>query len=89
MSVLIAEVMAETGRGPQHALTGYDNFTLAAITAGLAREWEQGVGREPHTMEEHGEDELAHGFVCGKKPKSIRRGLAGGAAWVISPDDLG
>jgi len=79
MSIVLAEVATAVGRGPVQILTGHEQFTLASITAGLARECGQGVVRDPLP------DEPAHGLVIGPKPKSVQRRLAKAAAWVIAP----
>ena len=79
MSVLLAQVVADTGRGPQDAVSGYSGFALASITAGLSRSCKQGVAREPLT------EERAHAVVFGPKPQSVRRKLAKGADWIIPP----
>src|SRR5438876_11908353 len=46
MSVVLADVVVETGRGPDAVLAGHRGFALAAITAGLARGGQEGVARE-------------------------------------------
>jgi hypothetical protein len=79
MSVVLADVVLESGRGPEHILAGHDRFALAAITAGLARSKKQGVARDPEP------DEPAHALVFGKKTGSVTRALAKGAEWVVSP----
>ena len=79
MSVVLADLVVASGRGPQHILTGPDRFALAAITAGLARSKKQGVARDPQP------DEPAHGLVFGKKTDSIRRAFAKGSEWVVEP----
>lgn len=79
MSVVLAEVLAGTGRSSQDVLVGLQGFALAMITAGLARECHQGIAREPL------EDEPAHGVVFGRKTRAVMRGLASAARWVIPP----
>jgi hypothetical protein len=79
MSVVLADLVLGSGRGPQHVLTGHNRFALAAITARLARSKKQGVARDPQP------DEPAHGLVFGKKTDSIRRALAKGSEWVVEP----
>ena len=81
MSVLLAEIVAETGRRPVDVLAAHGGYGLAAITAGLARESGQGVARKPRR------DEPAHAEVFGKKPKSVRKKLAKGSEWVLPPPD--
>lgn len=79
MSVLLAAVMQETGRGAEHALAGNEAFALAAITAGLARKCDQAVARDPVP------DEPAHAVVVGRKTNSVRRKMARAAAWIVPP----
>ena len=55
------------------------DYTLASITAGLARECCQSVAREPQP------DESAHSVVFGKKTERIRKRFAIEAEWVIPP----
>jgi len=79
MSVLLAEIVAETRRGAEAILAGHEDYGLAAITAGLARACGQGVARKPRS------DEPAHAEVFGKKPKSVRKRIAKGSEWVLPP----
>jgi hypothetical protein len=79
MSILLADVLAGLGRGPDTVLLGHENYALASITAGLARECGQGVARDPLP------EEPAHGLVFGKKTRPVRRKLALGCRWVIPP----
>lgn len=81
MSVFLAAVMQEIGRGPYDAIAGHTGYALAWMTAGLARRCEQGVARDPLP------DEPAHGVVFGKKTRSARKTFAREAAWVIPPPD--
>lgn len=77
MSVLLAKEQSN----PQAYLEKFKgiDYTLASITAGLAREYCQGVAREPKL------DEPAHAVVFGKKTRRIRRRFAAEAEWVIPP----
>jgi hypothetical protein len=75
MSVLLAE-----GQDPIGALKKHDGYWLAAITAGLARQCQQGVTRDPLI------DELAHALVFGKKTKAVRQRFAREARWVVAPE---
>ncbi|MBM4018911.1 MAG: hypothetical protein FJ288_11380 [Planctomycetes bacterium] len=79
MSVLLADVVRESGRGTTAALVGHKGFALAAITAGLCRQCSQKVARDPKP------DEPAHGVVVGKKSDAVRRRLAREAQWVVPP----
>lgn len=79
MSVLLADIVERDGRSAADALAGHEGFALAAITAGLARQCDQGVARDPLP------EEPAHGVVVGKKTDSVRKRFAKGAEWVIPP----
>lgn len=79
MSVILADILSQTSRGPEAALAGYEGFALASITAGLARECGQGIAREPFP------DEPAHAVVFGEKPKRVQRKLAKGSQWIVPP----
>jgi len=79
MSVLLADVMLEMERGPNDALAGHLNYSLAAVSAGLVRSQELGVAKDPIPSEP------AHAVVFGKKSKSVRKTLARAARWVIAP----
>jgi len=81
MSVVLSDTLEKLGRPMESALIGHgDGFSLASITAGLARESTQGVAREPTT------EEPAHGVVFGRKSKSIRSKLAKSSEWVVPPE---
>jgi hypothetical protein len=79
MSVVLADLVIQSGRGPEHILHGHDGFALAEITAGLARAKAQGVIRDPLPQEP------AHGLVFGNKTDSVSRALAKRSVWVIEP----
>ncbi len=79
MSVYLAAMLAETGRSPDTVLAGHGGYALASITAGLVRECQQGVAREPL------ENEPAHAVVFGRKTRPVMRRLATTARWVIPP----
>jgi hypothetical protein len=79
MSVVLAELVLQSARTPQHILVGYDGFSLVAISAGLVRSKQQGVMRDPLP------EEPAHALVFGNKTDSVRRTLAKGSKWIIGP----
>jgi hypothetical protein len=79
MSVILADILAATGRNSIEVLVGLTGFALASITVGVVRENGQGVMRDPTP------DEPAHALVFGKKTHSIRKKLARSARWVIPP----
>ena len=77
--MLLAELVRETGRSADDVLAGFDEYALASITAGQARNCDQGVARAPEA------DEPAHAHVFGTKTRSVKRRLARHAKWVIPP----
>lgn len=79
MSIHVAKDALAEGHQPEDVLRGLAGFALAAFTAGAAREVNQGVAREPLP------DQIAHGVVFGKKPKSISRRLSRASKWVVAP----
>jgi len=81
MSIVLEDTLIELGRALDSALTGHETgFSLAAITAGTARENNQGVARDPV------DDEPAHGVVFGRKTKKTSRNLARSSTWIVEPD---
>ena len=76
LSVNLESVMRRDDRGPEDSLKDYPNDLLMSISAGLCRRHEQLVGPDP-TIEEP-----AHGYVFGKKSKSIQRALRDAAQWI-------
>jgi hypothetical protein len=79
LSVLLASLVIESGRDPVDVLEDFASYSLASITAGLARSCGQRVMKTPEPYE------AAHASVIGPKTKSIRRALARGAIWVVAP----
>ena len=79
MSIHLGRDALEAGYRPEDVLVGHDGYALAGLTAGLARDHEQGVAREPLA------DQIAHGIVFGPKGKRIRKALVRGATWVVPP----
>src|ERR1700733_6498926 len=63
MSVYILTVIIREGREPSTVLAGHENYSLASITAGLARINNQTV--HPDSLPE----ESSHAVVCGNKGK--------------------
>ena len=78
-SVLLADVVRETGRDAEDVLAGFDGYALASITAGQGRSCNQGVARDPRP------NEPAHAYLFGNKTRSLRGCLARHAEWVILP----
>lgn len=77
LSILFLSLMEQQGRPKEDALKGYPDNSLCSVTAGLARELEQGViyATEPP-------NDPAHGLVIGKKRKIANR-FARRAKWEI------
>lgn len=67
------------GSSIEAALLGLPYFGIAAITAGLARQKNQGVRRAPLA------DHPDHGEVFGKKTDSVRKAFARNAVWIRLP----
>ncbi len=79
MSVLLAEDVIGSGRGPNDVLSNDYGFALASITARLTRDCSQGVARDPLP------DEPSHAVVFGNKTDSVRKRLALGSQLVATP----
>lgn len=79
LSVLLEQIVRETGRTADDVLENLSGYSLAAVTAGQARALGQGVVRAPEP------DEPAHCHMVGKKGKGTRKKLASAARWVIPP----
>lgn len=78
-SVLLADLVRESGRTAEQVIAKFDPYALASITAGQARDCEQGVARDALP------NEPAHAYVFGRKTKVLKRCLARHAEWVIPP----
>jgi hypothetical protein len=83
MSVVLGLEVTRANRAPSSCLKGLDDFGLAAITAGIARENKQGIQRDAT------EEEPAHALVFGRKTDSIRKKFARSAtrSWVVRPPE--
>lgn len=79
MSVYLSVVMAEHGLGYDHVLAGHEDYKLASVTAGLARELNQAIVRKPEP------DQPAHAEVVGKKTGSVKNRFARDAVWLVAP----
>lgn len=79
MSVYLSNVLVSEGRDPATVLRGHSGYSLASITAGLAREHKQTVHPDPLR------NETAHAVVCGVKKKAVKRMFAVNASWVVEP----
>jgi hypothetical protein len=79
LSVDIASTLHALNEPITAPLRGHDGYALVAISAGLARQHDQAVCRDPlHTNP-------AHGIVYGKKTNGTRKQLAKNSAWVVPP----
>lgn len=78
MSIVLGDDLENSGRDPSEVLNNHENFALAAITAGLARETNQAVARQPM------DEEPAHGIVIGNKRKADKK-MAKEAMWIVPP----
>jgi hypothetical protein len=78
LSILFLALMERQGRPKEDALKEHPDDSLCSVTAGLARQLEQGViydTEPPH--------DPAHGLVIGKKRQSIANAFARKAKWEI------
>src|SRR6266852_2979158 len=80
MSALLAK--EDTPHRALAASWGEKGFSLAAITAGLARQRGLGVVRDPQP------EDPPHLLVFGDKTKFVREGLALAARWVGDPPSV-
>jgi hypothetical protein len=80
MSVLLADIVAQTRQKPEEVLAGFAGYGLAAITAGAVRVCKQGVMPTPEP------DEPAHASVFGPKTGSTKKGMAKAARLLIYPE---
>jgi hypothetical protein len=64
----------------QDALKGYSEHLLVEFEAGLARQLNQGVIRDPFP------GNPAHAEVMGKKRKPVQKGLYTKCRWVVGPN---
>ncbi|MBZ5623017.1 MAG: hypothetical protein LAQ69_30450 [Acidobacteriia bacterium] len=79
LSVNLDAVMQAAGRKPWDSLKDHPNDLLMSLDAGVCRRKGQIVGPDPKP------EEPAHGYVFGKKSKSIQRALRDAAGWIV-PD---
>jgi hypothetical protein len=81
MSVYLSTVLIRENREPSVVLVGHEGYSLASITAGLARANSQTVHPDPLP------EESSHSVVCGDKGKdkksAPKRQFAKAAAWVV------
>jgi hypothetical protein len=72
-------VLAAESAGPDSVLAGHTGYALAAFTAELARQCNQGVVRDPLP------EEPAHALVFGRKTDSVKSRFAKRSTWVVPP----
>jgi hypothetical protein len=77
MSVFLEKVCSS----PEQILTDHPGYSLASITAGLARDCGQRIVRRPLTRQP------AHAEVFGRKSGKIRNRFAMESRWVVPPSD--
>lgn len=82
MSVVLAPEVLASGRTSKDILARFTGYSLAAISAALARELDQGIKRDPEP------EEPAHAVVVGKKTSSVRKTFSRKARWEIPPTEL-
>lgn len=83
MSVVLGDTLSEEGRSPEDANRSKSGWFIVALTAAEVRGEDQGVTREPTTIE------AAHGSVNGEKKKPRQRRLRDLARWVVAPPPEG
>jgi hypothetical protein len=83
MSVHLLAVLEQQGLSATAILEGHTGFALASITAGLVRQYGQGIRRMPL------EADPAHAEVFGRKTQAVRRALAKHAVWIVQPSGVG
>jgi hypothetical protein len=81
MSVILAEVVLESGRKPEDIVRGSQDHGLASLPASTVRENGLGILKAPTP------EEPAHAEVLGDKSKKISRELAKRCEWVIMPPE--
>lgn len=77
LSTDLYSVLIAAGLDATSCVRAHDGYGLVAITAGLAREKNQVVYREPVEGNE------AHGIVEGKKPSSVKKAFVAQCEWII------
>lgn len=78
-SILLAQLVHDTGRDETDVLLGFDGYALASLAAAGARGCGHGIARDPLP------EEPAHACLLGRKTKSSKRCLSRCSAWAIIP----
>jgi hypothetical protein len=79
MSIALECELDAHGLAPASVLAGHEGFSLAYITAALARRLAQIVVKDPLPLEP------AHGLVVGDKPRKVQKEMAKVAIWEVAP----
>ncbi len=81
MSVYLSSVLTAEQRDPSTVLAGHVGYSLASISAGLARSKDQTVHPDPLP------EETSHAVVCGEKgtnrKNAPRKVFASQAVWIV------
>jgi hypothetical protein len=81
MSVDAGDVLEAIGEPPESVVRNHPGFYLVAFPAGVARDAQQAVCRDPLPEDE------AHALVVGKKTGARQKQLGRGSMWVVRPED--
>lgn len=81
ISVNLKIVLDELGQPVESVIRDPGKYALAAVPAGLVRQYNQVIQKKPE------KDDPSHGHVLGAKDKSVQTALAEAAIWVIAPPD--
>ena len=78
-SIHLAVVALHHGNSADIILESFPRYSMAALTAGNARNVGQGVLPAPQN------NDPSHGYIAGEKTKRVKRSLAGACVWVGTP----
>jgi hypothetical protein len=79
MSVDLASVREALGEPLTTCLAGHEGFSIVSLLAGVVRERNQAVCRDPLP------DNPAHGLVVGRKTVSIKKHFSTHCIWIVGP----
>lgn len=86
LSVNIESLMAEQGRSPEDALTGFRGHYLISILAGDVRRYDFERGEShPIVKDTAPPNDPAHGLVLGKKTSAFANAMVRAHKWVGAP----
>jgi len=80
MSVHREDILEGENREPGIVLAGFNDWALAALSAGTLRQNKQGIASDPLP------DDRSHALVFGPKPPKVRKRIAKASEWAIRPD---